>query len=88
MTWSESLKAVAVVACTLVAFLKVTLEGDSFYQTLKRIVGNIFSSPAIFKDMVKESTPADPLNRSKHESAGVDSLEMVFSFQNCSDLTL
>ena len=29
--------AVAVVACTLVAFLKVTLEDDSFYQTLKRI---------------------------------------------------
>ena len=27
--------AVAVVACTLVAFLKVTLEGDSFYHTLK-----------------------------------------------------
>ena len=31
----------AVVACTLVAFLKVTLVGDFFYQTLKRILGNI-----------------------------------------------
>ena len=29
--------AVAVVACTLVAFLKVTLGGDSFYRTLNTI---------------------------------------------------
>ena len=33
--------AVAVVACTLVAFLKVTLEGGSFYQTLKKILENV-----------------------------------------------
>ena len=40
--------AVVVAACTLVAFLKVTLEGDSFYQTLKRILGNIILKPSNF----------------------------------------
>jgi hypothetical protein len=41
--------AVAVAACTLVAFLKVTLEGDSFYQTLKIILAkNIIFKPSYF----------------------------------------
>ena len=40
--------AVVVAACTLVAFLKVTLEDDSFYQTLKRILGKVIFKPSNF----------------------------------------
>jgi hypothetical protein len=39
--------AVVVAACTLVAFLMVTLEGDSFYQT-QGVQGGAFLSLQVY----------------------------------------